>query len=49
MKLDDVVRIQDGLELLEIALDCSYDEILDCHSGVLMSEEEVSEIKDSME
>ena len=48
MNLNELQMIQEALEKLSTALDCSTDEILSCLVGVLISVEEADEIRLSL-
>ena len=49
MTLNDLRKIQAAIELLEIALDASPDEIINCLVGELISEEDAGIIRDSLQ
>jgi len=46
--LNEIVMIHQALDKLEMALDASGEEIIRCFEGILLSEEEVGEILESL-
>lgn len=48
MKTNELVLVQLALELLSDALDASYEEIVECLEKRLISEEEASQILESL-
>lgn len=49
MTLNDLRKIQAAIELLEIVLDASPDEIINCLVGELISEEDAVIIRNSLQ